>query len=188
MMRWIAMAALLALMIGSGGSASAQDEAPCCSTPCQAKFDQLLSDQVFRHYPAPQHASARRPAAPDVRRGDARLYRTVIRREARTGPNFAGYFTIIRIGCGAGVVCLAIADANTGKVFFPTELNSVAHLSEYEGGDDIRLNYRRNSQLLIIIGTRNEAPETTGMTSYVWRSGRLHLLRFVPVGELCKGG
>ena len=189
MMRWIAMAALLALMIGLGGSASAQDEAPCCFDPCHAPFDRLLSDDVFSHYPAPHPASARRPAPPDVRRGDAHLYRTVIREQAKSGPDFAGHFTIIVIGCGAGVVCLAIADANTGQVFFPPELRNAEALLMDTGDQDIRaLNYRRGSQLLIVVGTRNEDPKSTGMTSYVWRSGRLHLLRFVPVGELCKGG
>jgi hypothetical protein len=48
----------------------------------------------------------------------ARLFRTVLRREAASGPNFAGHFTLARWGCGAGCVAIAVIDVVTGTVVF----------------------------------------------------------------------
>ena len=50
----------------------------------------------------------------------SRLFRTELRRQAATGPNFAGHFTLARWGCGAGCVDVAVIDAISGDVFFPS--------------------------------------------------------------------
>ncbi len=153
---------------------------------CHAPFADLLSSKTFSAYPAAGRAHIIRPATPDVTRGWAHLFRTVIREGARLGPNFAGHFTIIRIGCGAGTVCLAIADALTGKVYFPRQVRSATNLLIDTGKDDIdRLNFHRESKLLIVVGSVNERSKSYGMSYYRWDSGQLHLLHFVPAAKLC---
>lgn len=50
----------------------------------------------------------------------ARSYRTRIRNGLLEGPNFAGHFSIIMIGCGTGCRFAYVADAKNGEVFpFP---------------------------------------------------------------------
>lgn len=126
------------------------------------------------------------PAAPVVAHGSAHLYRTVIRAGAKAGPNFADHFTIITIGCGAGTACVAIADAQTGRVYFPPTLKSAEALIRDTGPHEPEtFNYRRNSRLLIVVGSPNEDLKNEGMTYYLWRSGRLTRLRFVTAAKLC---
>src|SRR5713226_1165513 len=60
-----------------------------------------------------------RPAPVKLSTAEARRYRTVIRQGAREGPNFAGHYTIVTWGCGAGCVQFAIVDAKTGAVYSP---------------------------------------------------------------------
>jgi hypothetical protein len=149
----------------------------------------LLSNEVFSRYPAPIRETAVQPVAPKLKKGRAHLYRTAIREEAKQGPNFAGHFTIARIGCGAATVCPAIIDVNTGSVFFPPELLSAEALLMDTGDTDVdTLNYRRDSRLLIVAGSPNENLKNKGMSYYLWRSGKLSLLRFVPSVKLCGGG
>ncbi|EIZ77668.1 hypothetical protein WSK_3677 [Novosphingobium sp. Rr 2-17] len=179
-MRMVASFTLSALAIAS--TSHAEETFPACHAP----FSDLLSSKTFAVYPALGSARSIRPAKPDVRSGQAHLFRTVIRDEARRGPNFAGHFTIIRIGCGAGTVCVAIADALTGKVYFPKPVRSATYMLVDTGAYEIdRLNFQRDSNLLIVVGTVNERPQGYGMYYYRWNSGQLHLLRFVPASKLC---
>jgi hypothetical protein len=47
-------------------------------------------------------------------------YRTRITNEMRTGPNFAGHYAIVEIGCGTGCRFAFVGDVATGQVFdFP---------------------------------------------------------------------
>lgn len=102
------------------------------------------------------------------------------------GPNFAGHYTIIPIGCGAATVCVAIADAATGHVYFPPELRSAEALLVDTGGVEVEtLNFRPDSRLLIVAGSPNEQPRRAGISYYVWRSGRLSLIRYTPAAALC---
>jgi hypothetical protein len=58
----------------------------------------------------------------------------------RDGPDFAGHFTIIQIGCGTGCSFAYVADNNTGKVAdFP------------RGGKDttyLEMQYSRDNRML----------------------------------------
>jgi hypothetical protein len=56
---------------------------------------------------------------PDFSGRDAqfRVYRTLIREGMTEGPNFAGSFTIISIGCGASCNYRFIGNNRTGEVF-----------------------------------------------------------------------
>jgi len=153
---------------------------------CPAPFQKLLSDEVFRRYPANVPARRLEPVAPLVRTGEAHLYRTTIREQAKQGANFAGHYTLIRIGCGAATVCPAIVDSRTGMVFFPRALRSATALLMDTGTTNVRpLNYKRDSRLLIVVGSPNEDMKKDGMIYYVWRADKLTPIRFVPASKVC---
>lgn len=59
---------------------------------------------------------------PDFAGRDRRFadFRTRIRNEMSTGPNFAGHYALVRIGCGTSCSFAFVADVATGEVFdFP---------------------------------------------------------------------
>ena len=64
------------------------------------------------------------PAAPVLGTKEARQFRTELRRQAAYGPNFAGHFTLLRWGCGAGCVAVAVIDAIWGEVWFAHKRSS----------------------------------------------------------------
>jgi hypothetical protein len=68
----------------------------------------------FKEFQAAEGFSGK-PAAPVLRTPNQRLFRTMIRQGAATGPNFAGHYTIADWGCGAGCVSIAVADAKDGR-------------------------------------------------------------------------
>jgi hypothetical protein len=179
------MAGLAAATMASTAWAQVETEIPVCSAP----FDRLLGDEVFNAQPVPPPPTAIRPAAPIVKHGRAHLYRTLLREDAKQAPNFAGHYTLIRIGCGAATVCPAIMDAETGQVFFPPELNSAEALLMDTGDVDLEtLNYRLDSRVLVVAGTANENLGQAGFYYYAWRDNRLTLFRFLPAAEVCGRG
>ena len=176
----IALALTIAPPVGA-------ETAPQASPPfCSAPFAELLSDKVFQAHSVHADGHKFMPASPNVRSGRAYLYRTMINEGARLGPNFAGHYTIIRIGCGAATTCVAIADAKNGEVNFPPELKTVEALLVDTGNLDVSvLNYRRYSNLLIVVGSPNELINRAGVSYYQWESGKLSLIRFVPAAKIC---
>jgi len=180
----------LAAMAGVAAMATtsvawAQAEIPVCSAP----FDTLLGKQIFDAQPVPAPTTAARPTAPIVTHGRAKLYRTLLRERAKQAPNFAGHYTIIEIGCGAGARCPAIVDAQTGKVFFPPELRvAEALLMDVGEADFETLNYRLDSRVLVVVGTPNENFGREGIYYYVWRDDQLALFRFLPAAKICGPG
>jgi hypothetical protein len=58
-----------------------------------------------------------KPAAPVLRTPEDREYRIRIRKGASEGPNFAGHYTIIILGCGTQCSSFVTVDAATGRVF-----------------------------------------------------------------------
>ena len=156
------------------------------ASPCTPLTD-LTSDAMFGRYGV---AVSKGPwVEPDVRRGDAHYYRSVLRAEGRRTPNFAGHMQIARLPCGAACVQLAFVDRSSGRVrFFPELRTVVSSLVQFagKGADDIdRLAHRPDSRLLVIVGMRNEEERTAGATLYEWHRERLHLIRFIPEKALC---
>jgi hypothetical protein len=171
---------IAALAISS--DAAAQSTIPKCLPP----FAMLVGDRVFARYAVTVASS--KPVPPDVSKGLAHTYRTVIREQAKLGPNFAAHYTVIEIGCGAATSCVAIADANTGHVYFPPNVRSATALLWGTGKFDLkRLNYRPSSRLLIVAGEPNESEKRAGLSYYRWNGRDLVLVRFVPAATLCKG-
>lgn len=182
-MRGLSVAGLFVstMLIASGARAQSADR------PCAAPFQKLVAADVFGQYRVAGTHRKRNPVPPRVESGTAHLYRTVLREEARAGPNFAGHYTIARIGCGAATVCIAIIDAISGKVHFPANLKSATALMTDTGRIDVKtLNYRLDSRLLVVFGSPNEDEKREGMSYYVWESRKLKPIDFVPTADLCR--
>jgi hypothetical protein len=69
----------------------------------------------FEDYPARDTLRVA-PVAPDLTNPDYQRFRTVLRRGAAKGLNFAGGLTIVVWGCGTSCQSGAIIDGRTGKV------------------------------------------------------------------------
>ena len=77
----------------------------------------------FEDYPAAARLQAGSPSAqPDFGGRDAwaRRFQTRIREGLTEGPNFAGHYSLIQIGCGTGCSFAYLVDHATGEVLsFP---------------------------------------------------------------------
>lgn len=104
----------------------------------------------FEEFATPVEAVKR--AAP-VRLVDreSRRYRTELREAAQKKPDFAGHYVLATWGCGAGCVMAAAIDAKTGTVTRLPFTVSNWPLSVTEP-----LEYKLDSRLLIVHGSRNE--------------------------------
>jgi len=111
----------------------------------------------------------------------ARQYRTAIREGAKSGPNFAGHYTIVGWGCGATCTSVAIVDARTGEVFFPPFQELVHYGFDVAPGepepDFWPLRFRRDSSLLVVIGEVDT--KQGGIRYYHWTGHTLKLLKVV---------
>ena len=103
----------------------------------------------------------------------AQTYRTRLREGAGKGPNFAGQFTLVSWGCGAGCQDWAVVDARSGKVFDAMLRTSVG------------AEFQRDSRL-VLVDTAKLAAEAYGGKApadcadcgtpgaYEWRDGGWH--------------
>lgn len=107
----------------------------------------------------------------------ARLFRTVIREGAKTGPNFAGHYTAVAWGCGLGAFSLAVVDSKTGKVYFPP--------FECVDGAGFGLPFvnalgpmfRINSKMIVFYGY-DDGLIKNGVFFYVFNNGKFRLIHF----------
>jgi len=115
---------------------------------CVAPFVVLPSAGVAQHAHPPRfedypvsEAFTTRPAPVDLATAPgAQKYRTVLRRGAAQGPNFAGHYTVVQWGCGSPCKAFAIVDARTGRLWMPPIWMGLG------------ASYRTNSALLIVDG------------------------------------
>jgi hypothetical protein len=134
----------------------------------------------FSSYPA-AHRLAHSPVAPIVTSGKAHRYRTVLREEAREGPNFNGHFRVASWGCGTNCIEWAVIDLETGRVWFPAEpVYSCWAPEEQEVDVPDWFEVRVTSSLLYL---HICDPPLRGSRTfnrrrvYVWRDSQLRLLR-----------
>lgn len=133
----------------------------------------------FQDYPS-NDLLLRRPAPARIVTEGQRLFRTMIRRGAAEGPNFAGHFTIATWGCGSSCFSLVIVDAKTGQVY-----NSPFGIVGWAPGkypdvsdDDFQmLSFQWNSRLLIVRGCPED--KDCGSYYYEWNAPTLKLLKKV---------
>jgi hypothetical protein len=115
---------------------------------------------------------------------EAKFYRTNLKKALTNSDiNFGGKYILTYWGCGSGCTQGAIIDVHTGNVFFPVELQGV-----YAGGltlgDHDMLEYKKNSNLLIIYGYagsgfKPETPKNHGIYYYKWNGKAFKLLKFI---------
>jgi hypothetical protein len=122
------------------------------------------------------------PAPAKITRPE-RIFRTLIRRGAALGPNFAGHYTFVDWGVGTGGRCWAIVDAKTGLV-------SNGGLKDEgcvttEGDEDQEPRFKIDSRLLILSG--HIGADRVGVAYYRWDGHRLNRLRFYSWDQLCHG-
>ena len=112
----------------------------------------------FEDFPAAVPRSG--PSAP-VRIATAgdRMFRTRLREAASQPPDFAGHYKLGLWGCGTSCVMGAAIDARTGGVTWLPFTACCARV------DAEPLAYRRDSRLLVVRGSRNEA----GSGTYYYR-------------------
>jgi hypothetical protein len=139
---------------------------------------------AFSDYPVAETFSGQ-PAPPKLTRSEDRKFATKIREGVAKGPNFAGHFTIVEWGSGAGAISMALVDANDGKTYSGpfSILSQGSSIQRYEDkvtatDMDFRpLDYRLDSKLLIVRG----CPEEKDCKSYFyeWSAPKFKLIRTV---------
>jgi hypothetical protein len=146
-----------------------------------AQPSQSAADFPFGRYPAHVTFSGRRLASVNLSSDTAaRRFRTVLREGAKSGPNFAGEYTIVTWGCGTECRQLAIVSARTGAVYIaPFSVEDALH-------------FRRSSELVVVDPyacgfTEAELPGPRWRDLYRWTGATLILIDSlrVPPGHAC---
>jgi len=115
-----------------------------------------------------------KPAAPKLKSRLARAFRTVIRKGASEGPNFAGHYTVVIWGCGISCAQFAIVDASTGETYDPP----FEGITWHDGAGflkDTGLHFRLDSSLFVAEGCPEE--KDCAARYYRWNGNRLVLIR-----------
>ena len=172
------------------GAVLAGAAAPGPTPGCTFDRGDVAGAPRFEDYPAgPPFRGT--PAPPRLLSREARLFRTVIRRAAADGPDFAGHFTVAAWGCGSSCMSGAVVDARSGRVLFPDAMQDVTaiHVTgrEPDGSEPpfYALRWRRDSRLLVVVGAQHEDEARDGVAFYLWTGTGLRLLRFVSWAALC---
>lgn len=132
-------------------------------------YDQYREEKIFKGKPVEPNLATHK---------DARKYRTVLKQQSKEGPNFAGHYTIVTIGCGTSCAGIAVIDTQTGHVFFPKNLRSVFWAGWWH--EPYGPQFKLNSKLLIVYGQANSEDEPYGVSYFQWRDNDFRLLRFEP--------
>ncbi|SRR5258708_2448596 len=107
-----------------------------------------------------------------------RKYRTVLKQGALVGPNFAGHYTLVAWGCGTQCQTAAVIDAQTGQVYFPSQLQPIAYQAVTDG--TVPLQYKLDSRLLVAAGSARDRDDSIGLHYFVWTGRALKEVLFVP--------
>lgn len=122
-------------------------------------------------------------ARPPLITRDMRSLRTIIRRGASEGVNFAGHYTFVEFGIGTGR-CWVIIDQRTGVVSNDEHGPCDGPGNTQMGNGDQDPQFRLNSRLLILSGAIDR--DRVGVAYYVWTGKRLEKLRFYRWDELAR--
>lgn len=119
------------------------------------------------------------PAKPVLKTRRARLYKTRITEGAKSGPNFAGYFTVVGWGAGLGAFDFAVVDARNGKVCFPPfDYVDASFYGVPNLGDRKNPDFRADSKLFVFYGQKDgESP--LGIYHYEFDQCRFRLVKFI---------
>ncbi len=106
-----------------------------------------------------------------------RMFRTRLRAAAKEKPNFAGHYVVTSWGCGTTCLMGAIIDVKTGKVYW-WDFSLCCWGNVDDGFNPIEI--RKNSNLIIFSGTRNEGDGDYGSHFYKFENGKFEFLETVP--------
>jgi hypothetical protein len=128
----------------------------------------------FEDYPV-REVYKGRPARVRLDSLKARMFRTMLREGARTGPNFAGHYTFVLWGCGTGCAQTAVVDARTGRVYFvPVEFSDIIDIEDETARKRV---FRLDSKLLVITKSHYDMEHTFTAFYYIFENNRFRLLR-----------
>ena len=109
------------------------------------------------------------------------------------GSNFAGHMIVVKWGCGAPCMMMAMVDAQTGDVFSPpisfdgTGTQSLVLPLLTIGlsvGRNPDVQFRPDSSLMVIRATPKQTQQHPSYTYYfLWHDGRWKILRRVLIKE-----
>ena len=126
------------------------------------KFEDYSVKQIF-------HGT---PAVPVLSK-DQRIFRTRIRKGAKSPVEFAGHFTVPRFGCGTGCTSFYFVDSVNGKVYdFDFSVSELPGkwLEEQQSDEPDRIEFHANSRLFKINGCLNE--KDCGFYDYIMVDGK----------------
>jgi hypothetical protein len=111
----------------------------------------------------------------------SRLFRTVLRRGALKGPNFAGRYTVVTWGCGLDSFELAVVDAGTGEVYWPPFacMTLAGGFEVPHGGQTPNPAFRLDSSLLVVAGVEDGTSEDLkdrAVRFYAFEDGHFRLV------------
>jgi hypothetical protein len=160
--------AILCLASATLCALAQQQEGETPSTEWSVKFETYKVQQIYQGKPAPAQ----------ILTTTQKMFRTRIREGAKKGPNFAGHYTVIAWGCGAGCVNLEVVDAISGKAYDASPFSYLAiPFAGSESGHDYQgLVYHRDSRLLIADGCPED--KKCGTYYYEWRKKSFRLVKF----------
>lgn len=105
----------------------------------------------------------------------ARMFRTRLREDSRSGPNFAGHYTVVIWGCGTGCAQMGVVDAKTGKVYFPpVEWMDIPDMEDEQSRGKF---FRLDSKLLVITKSNYDINRSYTAYYYLFDKNRFRLLR-----------
>lgn len=143
-----------------------------CLAACLAFSIQATRIPRYKDFPAEPFSG--KPAAPIITK-DLEEFRAAITEGVSAGPNFAGHYSLIRLSCGASCILFAIVNAKTGSIFVSNfSIAFGSNLQQEKLREDEPLQFKSNSALLVVVGSRNEKGE--GVYFYKWSGERLILI------------
>jgi hypothetical protein len=145
----------------------------CQRRPPRSEDYPVHRNEIFKGKPARVVLDSRR----------ARMFKTVLRKGAREGPNFAGHYTIVTWGAGLGAFSMAV-DAKTRQVHFPPfeSVQDSYGLPYVDKANNPA--WRITSKLFAFVGElENQSNRGEGMYLYVFDRDRFRLVRFIKNDE-----
>lgn len=127
----------------------------------------------FKDYPAEAFTGS--PAAPVITK-DVEDFRAQFVEAAKEPPNFAGHYRIMKFGCGSSCILFAIVNLKTGKIYVGDfSIAYGSNLKQEKLRNDEPLQFKTDSRLLVVVGSRNEKGE--GVYFYEWTGDKLKQVR-----------
>ena len=151
---------LLAIALSMPAQNSQQAQANPATSLAVPQFEQYKVNKIHRG----------KPAVPVLRTLEDREYHTRIREGATAGPNFAGHYTVIIIGCGTECASFVIVDAASGRVFSRAQ-------KEYTCGPTFKV----NSRLLTTDVCTGAIQKNCNRAFWEWTGTELKFLTRIPI-------